>query len=159
VWRRWTRKTNLNKRRFAIASTVSASSLTALVQGRGHRINKLPELPFVVDFDVTTDKTKKANELVNKLGLGDDLAQCWSSRKIRSGVGKYRNRRFRMKKGPLLIHAGDVDKYKAFRNLPGLDLCNVNSLSILKLAPGGHLGRLCIWTKDAFERLDKIFGT
>jgi len=138
---------------------VSASSLTALVQGRGHRINKLPELPFVVDFDVTTDKTKKANELVNKLGLGDDLAQCWSSRKIRSGVGKYRNRRFRMKKGPLLIHAGDVDKYKAFRNLPGLDLCNVNSLSILKLAPGGHLGRLCIWTKDAFERLDKIFGT
>ena len=31
--------------------------------------------------------------------------------------------------------------------------------SPLQLAPGGHLGRFCIWTKSAFEKLDKIFGT
>lgn len=35
----------------------------------------------------------------------------------------------------------------------------MHSLSILKLAPGGHLGRLCVWTKSAFDSLDKIFGT
>jgi hypothetical protein len=29
----------------------------------------------------------------------------------------------------------------------------------LQLAPGGHLGRFCIWTKSAFEKLDAIFGT
>ena len=27
-----------------------------------------------------------------------------------------------------------------------------------QLAPGGHLGRFCIWTKSAVEKLDKIFG-
>lgn len=29
----------------------------------------------------------------------------------------------------------------------------------LQLAPGGHLGRFCIWTKSAFDKLDSIFGT
>merc|ERR1712038_2070642 len=28
-----------------------------------------------------------------------------------------------------------------------------------QLAPGGHLGRLVVFTKDAFEQLDNIFGT
>jgi len=32
-------------------------------------------------------------------------------------------------------------------------------LNLLQLAPGGHLGRLVIFTKDAFEQLDNIFGT
>ncbi|WP_395241715.1 hypothetical protein, partial [Salmonella sp. s51933] len=25
--------------------------------------------------------------------------------------------------------------------------------------PGGHLGRFCIWTQGAFEKLDAIYGT
>jgi len=32
-------------------------------------------------------------------------------------------------------------------------------LNLLKLAPGAHCGRLIIWTSDAFEALDKIYGT
>jgi large subunit ribosomal protein L4e len=28
----------------------------------------------------------------------------------------------------------------------------------VQLAPGGHMGRFCIWTKSAFEALDSIFG-
>eukprot|EP01003_Olkasia_polycarbonata_P003928 NODE_2804_length_401_cov_33.315341_g2722_i0.p2 GENE.NODE_2804_length_401_cov_33.315341_g2722_i0~~NODE_2804_length_401_cov_33.315341_g2722_i0.p2 ORF type:complete len:115 (+),score=39.91 NODE_2804_length_401_cov_33.315341_g2722_i0:34-345(+) len=27
------------------------------------------------------------------------------------------------------------------------------------LAPGGHMGRLIIWTRPAFEALDSVFGT
>lgn len=159
VWKRWTRKTNLNKRRFAVASAVSATALTALVQGRGHRINKVSELPLVVDTDVEVQKTKKALELLTKLGLSDDLNASKASRNIRAGKGKYRNRRFKQKRGPLVVHSEGTDKLKAFRNLPGVDFCNVNSLSILKLAPGGHLGRLVVWTKGAFDALDRIFGT
>merc|ERR1712000_117359 len=48
---------------------------------------------------------------------------------------------------------------RAFRNVYGLDTANVNSLNLLHLAPGGHLGRFIIWTKAAFQQLDKIFGT
>jgi len=58
-----------------------------------------------------------------------------------------------------VVHAGEADKLRALRNLPGVDLCHVHSLSILKLAPGGHLGRLCVWTKEAFAQLDQIFGS
>uniref|UniRef100_A0A1I7WCE1 Ribos_L4_asso_C domain-containing protein n=1 Tax=Heterorhabditis bacteriophora TaxID=37862 RepID=A0A1I7WCE1_HETBA len=35
---------------------------------------------------------------------------------------------------------------------------NVERLNILKLAPGGHLGRLLIWTESAFKKLDAIYG-
>ena len=48
---------------------------------------------------------------------------------------------------------------KAFRNVPGVDTCSVDHLNLLKLAPGGHVGRFCIWTESAFKKLDAIYGT
>lgn len=159
IWRRWTRKTNLNKRRFAVASAVAATSLTSLVQARGHRVNNVKELPLVLDVDVTVDKTKKAQELLKKLGLDDDVSTVKKSKRVRSGLGKIRNRRFRYKRGPLVVHKGETEQLRAFRNLPGVEFCHVHSLSILKLAPGGHLGRLCVWTTNAFNELNNLFGT
>lgn len=35
----------------------------------------------------------------------------------------------------------------------------MNSLNLLLLAPGGHLGRFVIWTQAAFEQLNTVFGT
>merc|ERR1711872_294898 len=48
---------------------------------------------------------------------------------------------------------------KAFRNIPGVDTMQVDNLNLLKLAPGGHVGRFCIWTESAFKKLDSIYGT
>lgn len=48
---------------------------------------------------------------------------------------------------------------KAFRNIPGITLLSVNKLNLLRLAPGGHVGRFCIWTESAFRKLDAIYGT
>ncbi|GLT79306.1 hypothetical protein SLA2020_507990 [Shorea laevis] len=48
---------------------------------------------------------------------------------------------------------------KALRNIPGVDVVNVERLNLLGLAPGGHLGRFIIWTKSAFEKLDSIYGS
>lgn len=70
-----------------------------------------------------------------------------------------RNRRYVLRKGPLVIFANDNGISKAFRNLPGVEVASVDSLNLLQLAPGGHLGRFCIWTKPAFEKLDKIFSS
>jgi large subunit ribosomal protein L4e len=82
------------------------------------------------------------------------------SKKTRSGKGKYRNSRYVMRKGPLIIYSDDSkDVKQAARNLPGVDTCNVNRLNILQLAPGGHLGRFCIFTKDALDELNSVFGT
>jgi len=35
----------------------------------------------------------------------------------------------------------------------------VDTLNILRLAPGGHLGRFIIWTEGAFKKLDGLYGT
>merc|ERR1712200_87554 len=34
-----------------------------------------------------------------------------------------------------------------------------DALNLLKLAPGGHVGRFCIWTEGAFKKLDGLYGT
>lgn len=45
-----------------------------------------------------------------------------NSKKLRAGVGKLRNRRHRMRRGPLVIYNEDKGITKAFRNIPGVEL-------------------------------------
>jgi large subunit ribosomal protein L4e len=161
IWRKWHRKINVNQRRFAVASAVAASAVPALVMARGHRIENLSELPLVFDASSTAvTKTAQAMAVCDTLGLTADIQKCKDSKKLRCGVGKSRNRRYVMRKGPLLVHhTEDNDVVKAFRNIPGVDTCHVDRLNVLQLAPGGHVGRLIIWTTGAFTALDTLYGT
>lgn len=70
-----------------------------------------------------------------------------------------RNRRYVMKKGPLVIYSKDNGIAKSFRNIPGVDLCSVERLNLLQLAPGGTFGRFVIWTEGAVKRVGELFGT
>jgi large subunit ribosomal protein L4e len=159
IWRRWHRKVNLTQRRHAVASAVAATAIPGLVLARGHRVNQVPELPLVVD-KLNVEKTSSLIKLLNRFGLADELVKVKSHRKIRVGQGKYRNRRYVMRKGPLIVYDSDNHLLaQSARNIPGVDICHVERLNILQLAPGGHLGRLVIWTQKAFESLNKIFGT
>merc|ERR1712167_339326 len=88
-----------------------------------------------------------------------DVDHVKDSKKVRRGKGKMRNRRYTMRRGPLVIYNSDQGLTKAFRNIPGIEICHVSRLNLLQLAPGGHLGRFCVWTQGAFDQLDKIFGT
>jgi len=161
TWRRWQRKTNQNQRRYALVSALAASALPSIVMARGHRIEQVPEIPLVVDNKAvdSLDKTSAAVALLKALGAYDDVQKVKDTIKIRSGRGKARNRRWVIKRGPLIIYNQKGPLIKAFRNLPGVDLCCVTRLNLLQLAPGGHLGRFVVWVKDAFERLDSLYGT
>merc|ERR1712121_548360 len=88
-----------------------------------------------------------------------DIAKVYASRRMRAGKGKLRNRRHVQKLGPLVIHGQDQGLTKAFRNIPGVDTIQVDNLNLLKLAPGGHVGRFIIWTESAFKKLDGLYGT
>ncbi|CBH10223.1 60S ribosomal protein L4 [Trypanosoma brucei gambiense DAL972] len=157
--RRWHRKINLHQKRFAVVSALAASSLPALVMSRGHKIENVAEVPLVVEDGVRAyEKTKEAMTFLKTVGAIDDVNRVNDSRQIRAGRGKMRNRRYVARRGPMLVMP-DNKGTRAFRNIFGLDLANVNSLNLLHLAPGGHVGRFIIWTKSAFEKLDKIFGT
>merc|ERR1712241_1276047 len=91
------------------------------------------------------------------MARGHKVEKANESRKVRTGVGKIRNRRHVMRKGPLVIYANDNGITRAFRNLPGVTLLNVSRLNILHLAPGGHLGRFIVWTEAAFKALNEIY--
>ncbi|KAG0242917.1 hypothetical protein BGW41_003317 [Actinomortierella wolfii] len=160
IWRKWHVKTNQNQKRYATASALAASALPSLVLARGHRIEQIQEVPLVVGNGVESlTKTKAAVALLEALNAYADVVKVSNSRKLRAGLGKLRNRRHRQRRGPLVVYNEDNGIVKAFRNIPGVEVANVNRLNLLQLAPGGHMGRFIIWTQGAFDRLDEIYGT
>jgi len=160
TWRKWHQKVNVTQKRYAVASALAASAVPALVMARGHKIDELPEVPLVVSNAVeTTTKTAAAVALLKKVGAYTDVEKVISSKTMRAGKGKMRNRRFTQRRGPLVIYETDNGITRAFRNIPGVELACVTRLNLLQLAPGGHMGRFCVWTQGAFARLDSLYGT
>lgn len=160
VWRKWHRKVNVSQRRYATASALAASAIPALVMARGHRIDEISEVPLVISDGLeSTAKTSAAVALLKKFAAYDDVEKVKDSKKMRCGKGKMRNRRFTMRRGPLVIYANDNGITRGFRNIPGVEICSVDRLNLLQLSPGGHLGRFCIWSQSAFAKLDETFGT
>lgn len=161
VWRKWHIKTNQKTKRHAIAAAIAASGVGPLLMARGHRVETISEVPFVVDA-LNIEKTSTLVKTLAALGVADELRRCASSKKINSGQAKWRNRRYVHRVGPLIIHDGSDDDSKvvqAARNITGVDTANVHDLDLLQLAPGGHLGRFIIWTRGAFSSLNGVFGT
>jgi len=131
---------------------------------RGHKISSVPEVPLVVDSEVFTgfSKTSAAVALLKSIGASPDVEKVKATRKLRAGKGKLRGRRYRQRRGPLVVYDPTVDGTDlrlAFRNLPGVETSTVYALNLLQLAPGGHLGRFVIWTSAAFKALDTIYGS
>ncbi|KIV92311.1 hypothetical protein PV10_06763 [Exophiala mesophila] len=166
VWRKWHQKVNVGQRRFATASAIAASAVPALLLARGHRISTVPEVPLVVSSSAFEGaalvKTSAAAALLKAVGAGPDIVKVQKSRKLRAGKGKLRGRRYRQRRGPLVVYNPETDGrelVRAFRNIPGVETSSVYALNLLQLAPGGHLGRFVIWTSSAFEALDSVYGS
>lgn len=160
IWRRWYVRVNRNEKRYATASAIAATAVAPLVQARGHKIEKVPEIPLVVADEIeSVDTTKKALTILKAVGAQKEVVKAIKSKKMRAGHGKMRGRRFTQRKGPLVIYAKNNGLVKAFRNIPGVDTCSVQALNLLQLAPGSHMGRFVIWSQSAFGALDSIYGS
>jgi len=160
TWRNWHRRINVNQKRYAICSAVAATSSPAIVMSKGHMIQEIPEIPLVVsDKAQEMTKTKEAVLFLKKHRAWTDILKVYKSKRFRAGKGKMRNRRRIQRTGPLVIYEKDQGLTRAFRNIPGVDTIAVEKLNLLKLAPGGHVGRFCIWTESAFRKLDSLYGT
>jgi large subunit ribosomal protein L4e len=160
VYRRWHRRVNVAQKRYAMVSAIAATGVPALVMAKGHRIDQIPEVPLVVSDKVQSyTKTKEAHIFLKRIKAFQDVDQVIKSKRFRAGKGKMRDRRRIQKRGPLVVYDQDQGLTKAFRNIPGVDTICVDHLNLLKLAPGGHVGRFCIWTESAFKKLDAIYGT
>ncbi len=154
--KKWHKKINKKEKRKAIRSALSASIIEELVKKRGHLIKDYPLI--VEDKFEDIGKTKDVIKALGKLGLNDELKRC-SVRKIRAGKGKNRGRKYKTKKGPLIVVSKDCKLKKSASNLSGFDVEVVENINVELLAPGTIPGRATIFTESAIKRLEdkKLF--
>ncbi|MBR9675763.1 50S ribosomal protein L4 [Candidatus Woesearchaeota archaeon] len=153
----WAQKINVKEKRKAIRSALSASINKELVENRGHRVPS--EYPLVIESKAEElTKTKQVVDMLTKLGLGEELERC-QEKKIRAGKGTMRGRKYKKKKGPLLVIAKKSNLLTSARSISGVDVEIVDCLNTELLAPGTSPGRLTIYTEDAIKRLneEKLF--
>jgi len=151
------RKKDINKkeRRLAFKSALAALANKQLVEQR-HGI-QLPDnltLPIVVvDEFADLKKTREIVGFLKRIGVYDLNELANKKKHIRAGKGKMRGRRYQIKKSVLIVLHKPGAAVKAARNLVGVDVANAQNLSILEVAPGGHPGRLSIWTESAINMI------
>ncbi len=157
-YKRLVRFINKKEKLLALKSAIAATKDPILVQFRGHRIDFVHELPIIVigDFE-NISKTKEVRKVLINLGLQTELERVKEGRRVRAGKGKRRGRKYKRRKGLLIIVSSkDAPVIRAARNIEGIDVKVVDNLSVINLAPGGWPARLTLWTKEAILRLPKI---
>lgn len=149
----WWQKINRKERKTAIRSAIAATINKELVETRGHKITN--NYPLIIDSSIENiEKTKKVKEMLKKLGLETELIRC-AQKKVRAGKGKSRGKKYKKKRGPLIIISKECKLLKSAGNIPGVDICEIRNINAEILAPGTVPGRLTIWSKGAIELLEK----
>ncbi len=148
---------NKKERRLAIRSAIAATAIPDLVRARGHVIDKVVQIPVVVNEFEELVYTSEVKSAFKKLGLWDDVERAQDKTRIRAGKGKRRGRRYKTPKSVLVVVSKRRPVINAVRNLPGVDAVVVDNLNMLVLAPGGQPGRLTLYTQAAIERLRSLF--
>lgn len=153
----WSAKINKKERRKAIRSAISATTDPEIVSARGHRFNGV-SIPVIVEDGLQElGKNSDVREFLQSAGLWEDVLRAKRGRTIRAGKGKRRGRKYKKRRSILFVVSEDNGIFKAGRNLPGVDITHVSSLSTELLAPGTHAGRLTVWTESAISQLEEAF--
>lgn len=144
---------NRKERRLATDSAIAYTASLEAVKARGHRVKKL-ELPLVIADEVeTVEKTTELISFLGKVELEDELKRVDEGSKRRTGRSRLRGRVYRTRVGPLIVVTNDRGVGKAACGIPGVEVAQVDSLSVIDLAPGGVPGRLTLWTESAMNTL------
>jgi large subunit ribosomal protein L4e len=147
------------EKRLALYSSIAATARSDLVSQRGHSIEDVVQIPLIVTDEIASlKKTKEVEKTFLHLGVLLDIYRVRESQNIRAGRGKLRGRKRKQAIGPLIVLREDKGLLQAARNLPGVDVANVDALNSEMLAPGTHPGRLTIWTKNSVNRLAQYRG-
>jgi large subunit ribosomal protein L4e len=154
-------KVNMNLKRYAVILAITASIVASLVLVHGHHIESVPKLPLMIRDSVKrVEKTYVALKVLKQISTYLDIEKAKDRHAIHPSTDNECNRHHINWKGPLIVYRTmDAKLVEAFRNIPRVDIMNIERLNLLKLAPGGHLVWFVIWTKLAFKKLDSIYGS
>jgi large subunit ribosomal protein L4e len=154
----WAEKANRKERQLARASALGATSSEEIVRTRGHKFKEGLTLPVVLDDEVeAVEKTKDLYDVLEAVGVGDDLVRADEGKHQRPGIGKLRGRRYKTPRSILFVVSGlEAPVLTAARNLTGVDVATPEMLSTELVAPGGDAGRLVVFTKSALSRMEEM---
>ncbi len=149
----WALKINKKEHIKALKAALAATLAKDLVVKRGHYIDDVKHVPLVLEDDFQKiSRTSEAIKILEKFGFAKEIERC-KEKKVRAGRGKMRGRRYKTKKGPIVVIAKDEGIRKAIENLLGFDVYLAKELNVSSLAPGTQPGRLAIFTKSAIKEL------
>lgn len=144
----WEKEINIKENRKAIRSAISSTILKEVV-------NRNYNLPFILENKFENlNKTKEIKTVLKNLNLENEIERI-ETRKIRSGKGKLRGRKYKSKKGILFVVSKKCNLIKAGNNFNGFDIIEINNLNTNSIAPGIKTTRLTVYTEGAIERLAK----
>ncbi len=150
------KKLNKKENRLALCSAIAATTSKFLVALRGHKIDKVKFFPIIVSNEIeAVTKAYEINKILINLNLIDDVLRL-RLRKSRTGKSASRGRRTKTGRSVLFVTKNSKDLSMACGSIPGIDVRSLNELSVLDLAPGSHLARLTVYSKNAINELKKI---
>lgn len=150
---------NKKEKTLALKSAIASTANIDLVKKRGHIFDESKKLPLVVVSELEKiNSAKEIKEIFKNIDVWADIERVKNRKRVRSGKGKMRGRKYKRAVGPLIVISEDKGIVKAARNFPGVDIVKVKNLSVKHLAPGGVAGRLTIWTQSAIDMLKNRFN-
>ncbi len=150
------KKLNKKEKKLALCSAIAATKSKSLIESRGHKIKDIESFPIIISDDVESiSNAKAASKLFNDLKLTQDIDRLYS-RKARSGKSALRGRKTKIGKSVLFVTKKPQKLAKACGSFPGIDVIDVNELSVLDLSPGSAPIRLTVFSKNAINEIAKI---
>ena len=148
---------NKKENKLALCSAIAATTSSALVKLKGHRVDKIESFPIVVSDQIESiSKSKELSRAFDSLNLSQDVNRLVERQKPRSGKPLLRGRQHKVGKSVLLVVKDSKNLSKAAGTLPGVDVVSASNLSVLDLAPGAMPIRLTVFSKGAIEEIGKI---
>jgi len=151
-WKNLTKNVNFKEWILGVKIGVIASLNKDVISNNGQRVPKV--YPIVLDESVNElKKTKEFLDLLNKFGFEEELNRI-SKIKVRAGRGKLRNRRYIIKRGPLIVVSDEDDNLvKIANNIKGVEIVHIDFLLAKDFGMDINPGRIVLFTKNSLEQL------
>lgn len=145
---------NTKERRLATRSAIAATADGELIGDRGHAFGEELSFPVVLsDAFESLDRTSDVVDVLETLGVADDIERAEAGQSVRAGQGTTRGRKYKRPKSILFVTSSEVGPSRGARNLAGADVATAAEVNVEDLAPGGDAGRLTLWTEAAIQEV------
>jgi large subunit ribosomal protein L4e len=152
-WKDIYKKINKKERQLALSSAIAATSHKDIIVSRGHRVEGISDFPIIASDSI--ESITKSRDLVQALlafGLAEDLSRTGTSKVKGTKNG---SRAKSAGTSALVVVRKGSNVCRLATSIPGIDVKDVDSLSVLDLAPGGKPIRLTVFSKGSLECLEK----